>query len=344
MSGDSRATYSNSFRETSGYYDRMREGDDSAYQEMKAAIKSTKEKMAEKENVPRPERKKDTAYNKDYIRPKITRPAPGIQRVHITLVDNSSSNRAIARHVRNTSAYLTASLQSIDPQSQMAFDYFSDHCDGDRIMQEVDFFSPDETGDKIVVSTVSNIQDAGGGDAPEAIECALYEACKIDFGDAIQRHLYLVTDQVAHGMGGGQGDDGCPLQRDWKKSIQRVRETFTTFEVVGCGDDQSIADVQRTFLSPERVAKDFIDLSSIKEDSHRLGITSNALLFLIARKSGVQTVELFLSFLYQKWLEDPIFGKNTDVRAQEAIRRFGKYLEEPTEKIEKMMNRILCID
>ncbi len=214
-------------------------------------------------------------YDPKLVKGNITSPAAGVKRVYVFLIDNSGSNRGIARHLKDSSGYLTAVLNTLDPESQVALIYFSDHCDADRLMQEVDFVHPNEKGDKIIHSTTAHIHDANGGDSPEAIECALWRACDIEFGDANERHLILVTDVVAHGMG-LEPDDGCPLQRDWRESVERVAETFSSFKVVGCGNDHKVGKLQEKFLSPDRVAFDLIDLSNIRDEYLRQG-TSDAL-------------------------------------------------------------------
>lgn len=280
-------------------------------------------------------------FDRSLAKNTITSPKKGVKRLHILLVDNSGSNHRIASHLRASSGYLAAMLNAIDPESQVAFMYFSDHCDGPHIWQEVDYVTPDEEGDKVLLASIANIVPAGGGDAPEAIECALWEICKKDFGDAEEKHLYLITDVVAHGMG-MRGDDGCPEQRDWKKSVKKVKEIFTTFTVIGSGEDDEDAELQKQFLDPDRVKYDLIDLSNIKETWHRQAITGNAFLFLVARNTGKQAVELFLCMLYEKWLQDPVFGKDTDQLAKEAIRRFGKYLEQEKDEIDKLMAKVLA--
>jgi hypothetical protein len=140
---------------------------------------------------------------------------------------------------------------------------------------------------------------------------------------------------------GMSSDEGCPFQRDWKDSKEKVYTTFTSFEVIGCGDNASTGRLQAQFLKDDRIQYDLIDLSSIEEDRHRAAITINAILFLIARKTGRQGIELFLSFLYEKWLEDPIFGSQTEDRAKDMIRRFGKFIELPENEVDEIMKKIL---
>jgi hypothetical protein len=141
---------------------------------------------------------------------------------------------------------------------------------------------------------------------------------------------------------GMESDDGCPFQVSWKSSLKKVAEKFTSFEVIGCGDDAETGKLQQKFIKPDRLAYDLIDLSSIPEANHRAGITGSALLFLIARHKGFQAIEMFLTFLYEKWLDDPVFGTGTDSRAQEMITRFTKFLEVPVKKIASMTEKIFA--
>lgn len=281
-------------------------------------------------------------YDRSAIKKKITAPPASAKRLHIVLIDNSGSNKEIAAHLRNTSGYLLSILSVIDPESAIAWDYFSDHGDGPGLMQEIDYVTPDEAGDKIMHSTLRHVTPAGGGDFPEAIECALWSACEIDFGSVPkdQRFLYLVTDSVAHGMG-MSGDNQCPDQRSWESSVERVGETFGRFTLVGCTDDKKVAKLQAKFLDPARLEYDLIDLSAIKSLEHRMAITGNALLFLIARQRGLQTVGMFLMTLYEKWLSEPIFGQETDLNAREGVRRFLKYIEADKAEIAKLEDRII---
>jgi len=335
-SGSSRDTYEDSFKRTKSAYtggatERLKATDERTERIYKAKETVTEEK---KEQV------REEKVDPKLVRLGITKPATTAKRVHIFMIDNSGSNSAIADGLRKSSGYLSAVHGVIDPDSDFATIFFSDHCDGSRLMQEADYVSPTPEGDLILLSTISRIIPAGGGDAPEAIECAMKRACELDFGAALTKHLYLVSDEVAHGMG-ERGDDGCPFQVNWFDQLVKVRETYDTFEVIGCGDVARVAELQKQFLAPERLAFDFIDLSAIEEHQHRLGITANAILFLVARKQGIQMVEVFLAGLYEKWLSSPVFGKNTETKAKEAIRRFGKYLEAPEAEIEAMMSRVL---
>jgi len=341
MSSGSYESYSDKYTKSAMCYSSDASERESATTSRSARIKSFKAEVTTKSALPRESRDTDELFDAGLVKLKITKPDSKVETLHIIMIDNSGSNATIARHLRNTSGYFMSTLNQIDPTSQVAFMYCSDHCDGDNFIQEIDYLFSDKKGDKALYSSCKNIAPAGGGDEAEAFECALKQACEIDFGGAKNKHLYLVTDVVAHGMG-MESDDGCPLQVSWKSSLKKVAEKFTSFEVVGCGSDPETGKLQQKFIKPDRLAYDFIDLSSIPEAQHRAGITGNAILFLIARHKGFQAIELFLTFLYEKWLNDPVFGKGTDSRAKEMITRFTKFLEVPTKKIATMTEKIFA--
>jgi len=63
----------------------------------------------------------------------------------------------------------------------------------------------------------------------------------------------------------------------------------------------------------------------------------------VARRRGIQSLEGFLSRLYEKWLTDPVFGNQTDTRAKEAIVRFAQFIPEQSEEIVNLLGRVLSI-
>jgi hypothetical protein len=338
MSGHSFESYSDHLRERSASFDE--DDSDTYYKKREETVKKARSEVRAKSALPRAKRITDDLYDESLVTSKITKPEAGIERLHIVLIDNSGSNARIAQHLRDSSGYLMSVLEQLDSASQIAFMYCSDHGDQDRFIQAIDYLKPGKKGDKALFSSSQNVEAANGFDEAEAWECALWDACDLNFGKATEKHLYLATDVVGHGMG-MDSDDGCPHQRDWKKSVEKVYKTFNSFTVIGCGEDPRVGKLQAKFLKEERVPFDLIDLSSIKEFAHRAAITGNALLFLIARNTGMQGIELFLSFLYEKWLQEPIFGDDTDQRAQDMIRRFGKYIEKDASEVDTLLNKIL---
>lgn len=281
--------------------------------------------------------KRDTTgiYDRSLVRSRITRPHADAQGVRLLIVDNSGSNKDVATRIRETSGDLLATMGIVlEKRQQLAIVYGSDHCDGDRYRQDVDFHYPNEEGDRILFSTTHHVRGASGGDEAEAFECLLDDVCGIDFGHVAKadRQLILVTDVVGHGMG-MHSDDGCPHGRDWRASVARVYETFGTFQVIGTSASETMGRLQAKFLRPERVALDLLDLSAIRSTEHRLGIIPNAAMFLMARNDGMQSAKTFLKLLYEKWLRTSLFGQESDLRAREAIARFFPYVEGMTPEL-----------
>jgi hypothetical protein len=339
MSGKSYDDYTESLSRRARTFSTDSAERERAHSDSIAYVTRAKSEVHTKSVSARETRKVSAEYDAGLVRNKITSPAAGVERVHVVLVDNSGSNHEIANHLMQASAYLMSTLNTLDAKSQIAWMYCSDHGDGDSFEQEIDFMSPDKKGDKALLSTIHDIRPANGFDAAEAWECALLDACKINFGSACKKHLYLITDVVGHGMG-MRGDDGCPFQRDWRETVDMVYKTYDTFQVIGSGCNADVGKLQAKFLKPERVPFDLVDLSAVTEFSLRAGLTGNALLFLIARNTGMQGVELFLSFLYEKWIDDPIFGDKTEGKAKEMIHRFGKYVEASEGDVKALLEKV----
>lgn len=313
--------------------------------ERKENINRAREDVSEKSKTPRPVTDHSSEIDSKLVRRTITKPAAGIKRVYVVLIDNSGSNEKIASHFRKSSEYLRVNLSLIDPEAQFAFVYFSDHIDRDEYWQAVDFISPNKEGEGILISTLHKIVGANGGDSAEAHECALLQACGFDFGDATERHLIMVSDVTGHGMG-MDDDDGCRFQQNWKESVNLVDKTYQTFEFIGCGNSPSVSELQKQFINlchPELVAQNFINLSYIKEPVYRLGIVLNTLLFLVARDRGIQTLEAFLGRLYEKWLSEPVFGNETDTKAKEAIARFAQFIPLQSSEMINFVARVLSV-
>lgn len=341
MSGDSyrdNKIYRSGYTEARSDEDRRR-----LLAERQENVKALRGEVEDRSHRPRPVQDARNFYNKHLVRRVISRPGEGVKRVYYVPIDNSGSNRFIATHFRNSTEYLVVNLDLLDPDAEFVFVYFSDHCDGDRWWQAIDYIRPNEKGQRVLASTLQHVTDAVGGDAPEAHECVLWDLSHLDFGGTTERHLILISDVTGHGMG-MEGDSGCPNNRNWQDSLDAVDIAFHSFELVGCAVDQQTAELQKQFIRfrhPENLDRDFISLAHIREPQYRLGMVLNTFLFLVARHRGPQAIEAFLSRLYEKWLSDPVFGGDTDRRAKEAILHFARYI--PGDRQEKldMLNRIL---
>jgi len=266
--------------------------------------------------------------------------------VDVFIIDNTASNRQISMHIKASTGWLTSTLDTMTPKSQMAFLFWSDHEHTERdatMREDIDFAFPNKEGAKTIYSTAKSIRcPTYGNDHPEAFECALKAACEIDFGpDVVEKHLYLISDEVAHGMNSPMTDRGCPRRVNWRDSLASVHKTFDTFEVIGVAARRATAECQRQFIAEDRLKYDFIDLSHLSL-KHRQGLVMNTLLFLVARHQGLQSVGFFLQLLHDKWLSDPdpSFGRDTASFAKKRILEFKKYLEGDEREIDKIFEAI----
>lgn len=347
MSGGSGGSYKG-FTERSTRYAssdaHVRKG---AEEERGSLLRGARERMAEeapRERAKEAPKADEIPVELQLANNRIDAPPAEAQELDIFLVDNSGSNRQIAEAIRRASGYIHQNASVLAGTSAFAFQFFSDHCDGDGLFQEAGYTMPGEHGEKVLRASVARIHGAGGGDEPEAIECALLRASKYSFGTSIpkaKRHLYLITDQVAHRMGYDGGDDGCPDQVDWKKSLQLAHEAFGTFQVIASGDSRGNFELQKKFLSEDRLRWDLLNLATGRlTHEERCRLVPNSILFLLARNRGKQTVEMFLMTLYEKWLTNPQYGSETEKRAQLQIGDFSRYLEIEEAEREVLLKRI----
>lgn len=344
MSGKTFGDYS-SYTERSGSL-RSEDGEIRKRAEEDRASRIRKDAVRTMHEAPRTNAKaaeKNTEFvDTSLARNTITTPPKEANKLVIYLIDNSGSNRMIADALRNGAGYLHAMLSIVSNETTAAFQFFSDHVDGARLFQEADYTTPGEQGAKVLRASISRISGAGGGDEPEAIECALHRAAQYDFEHIAKknRQLILVTDVVAHGMG-MRDDDGCPHQGNWRRSLEEVHEMFGSFQVVASGDNREAFELQKQFIAPERRRFDLMDLATGRlTHEERCRLVGNAVLVLAARQAGRQAFEGFLMTLFEKWLAEPLYGSNTLSKAKEQINSFLAYSEGTPEEIERMRQRI----
>lgn len=323
---------------------RRRAEDERAARLRENADRARREPRRERAKPLEPVKKK---IDRRQARNSITTPPTQAKEVDIILVDNSSSNRVIADAMKKGTEYLHGVYGGFSVEAALACQFFSDHCDGPMgIFQEVDYTLPGLEGAQVMRASIDAIENVGGGDLPEAIECALYRASQYDFVHVPKerRHLYLVSDQVAHNMGSRCQDDGCPEQRDWRDSLRRVNEVFGTFQVVASGDDREVFDLQKQFIASERRQFDLMNLATSGRINHeeRCRLVTNAVLFLIARNRGTQSVEGFLMNLLEKWTtpDEIRYGSDSVARAMEQVAQFTPYLEISVANIRRLLDRV----
>ena len=144
-------------------------------------------------------------------------------------------------------------------------------------------------------------------------------------------------------MGYNGTDAGCPHQKDWKKSLKKVGETYGTFQVVASGQDRETFALQKQFVSKDRLKFDLLDLATGKlTHDERCRLVTNAVLLFVARNRGFQTVSTFLMILLEKWLAEPQYGSDTLSRARRQIEDFCEYLEVSNDKKADLLKQIFA--
>lgn len=347
MSAGSYESYSEKMRGAESYTNSnpevRREAEWGRARRMRAASdRASHEAPRERAKAPEPIRQ---VIDSSLARNTITTPPKKAVEVHIIMVDNSGSNRAIADSLKRSAGYLHAVCGQIAGDATLAMLFFSDHCDGPSLFQEVDYTTPGKDGENVLRASIDKIGGAGGGDEPEAIECALFKMCDLDFGHVAKdrRYLYLVSDQVAHGMGYDGPDNGCPDQKDWRRALKLVAETYGSFQVVASGQDKKTFALQKQFLSKERLQFDLMDLATGKlTHDERCRLVTNALLLFIARNRGQQAVTTFIMLLVEKWLAEPQYGSETLPRAKRQIEDFCQYLEITEQKKAELLSQVFA--
>lgn len=347
MSGNSFGSYKESFGHSRDYSSEDEDRRLRAEEERSRRLRDDADRAARE--APRTVAKKaePTRQHVDHRMAKneITSPPASAKRLFIVLVDNSGSNREIAQALKRASGYIHAVAGTLSADVTIAFQFFSDHGDHERMIQEVDYTSPGERGSQALLASIDRVATASGQDEPEAIECALHKAAQYDFGSIPKerRHLILVTDQVAHGMGYPDGDDGCPDQRNWRVELRHVHEVYGTFQMVASGDIPQVFELQKQFIDGARLRADMLSMVSAgltDEERHRL--VPNTVLFFMARNLGIQTVETFLMTLVEKWMAEPQYGANTLQKARDRIWELCQYLEVDAERRQKIYDRVFA--
>ena len=315
----------------------------------KREVEESRKRLRDNPNPPPPPKSRIAAeevkYDRSLVRLGISKPDDQVQGLVYLLIDNSASNDIIRTHVRNTVSYILGTMGAICPGYQVVFDFVSDHYDGSGHMQEIDYVYPTEDGVNGLVSSIAHVHDMDGGDYPECFACPLDRISRLDFGNVPKekRHVIVVTDSIPHGFG-YRGDDECTAGLDWGTVMQKVQETFATFQVIGCAkeDQRVIRRLQRKMIPGEaRIRYDLMDLSTVKSEEHRKALVTNAILFFMARNRGRQTVEGFLAGWYAKMLREPIFGQQTDHNAQNVIAMMVEFIEASREDLDALLDRIL---
>jgi len=146
-----------------------------------------------------------------------------------------------------------------------------DHCDGPNWLQTNRFGSNSQT----LEEQIRGIRTTGGGDIPEAYECAFRELAQ-EASRVKAKHpqskvaTIFIGDSIPHGMPPIRSplyrDDGCPNRVDYKVSLPYLKAATDWFYFVGCSKYREIVAHQKTLINPQNPNEKFIPLGRIVGD------------------------------------------------------------------------------
>jgi Mg-chelatase subunit ChlD len=174
----------------------------------------------------------------------------------LLLFDTTGSMYGYLDKVREGLSTIAEEVSAEVPGVRFGVIAFGDH--GDVYVTKVHDFT-----DRIVEikEFINLVEKTGGGDDPEAVEDALYEAnlCKWDHDS--KKALVLVSDAYPHSM------EECPCHRDYKHETSKLALRGVRIYTVLCGESpyakgafQWIAGESKGVFLPLESMEDLVDL------------------------------------------------------------------------------------
>jgi molecular chaperone DnaK len=145
------------------------------------------------------------------------------------LFDTTGSMYPYLEEVRRHLADLVREIHAEVPTARTAIMAFGDHCDEGKtyLVKGCDFTSDADR----LVEFIRAVEKTDGGDTPEAIEDALFEANRLAWGQEREKALVLIGDAPAHPVA------DCPYRRDYRAEAQQLMERNVRLYTVLCGSN-----------------------------------------------------------------------------------------------------------
>lgn len=192
-------------------------------------------------------------------------------------------------HLNEVRTHLTEIVREIQaeiPEARIAIVAYGDHCDEHTtyLVKSCPFST--DTGK--LVNFIRTVEKTGGGDTPEAIEDALWEANRLQWAEASGKALVLVGDAPAHSVG------ECPYHRDYRTEAKRLVSQSARIYTVLCGSYEPAREMF-TWLAEESDGK-LLPLANMRDLCD--------LLVAIAMKEGGKLDAYRAKLLAEKRLTD----------------------------------------
>jgi len=167
-------------------------------------------------------------------------------------------------------------------------------------------------------SFVDNMQAAGGGDGPESVADALWEALNMDYRKQAAKVVCCISDAPPHGLGeDGDGfPNGCPCNHDPIESAKKMAEKGIIIFAIG---------VEPT-LSSFKFARDFMRAISKITEGQFLPLSSANLLAKVIVGAAIE--EMSLQVLMQDMEKDVIeMRKEGNVKEEEIVKKVSEKMK-----------------
>lgn len=171
------------------------------------------------------------------------------------MFDTTGSMYSCLEQVRTHLISIVQQIHRELPDTRIAIMAFGDHCDeATTYLVTKSLFT---TATDELVSFIKTVGMTGGGDTPEAIEDALWEAGQMDWSQAAGKALVLVGDAPPHSVA------ECPHGRDYESEAAALKEAGVQIYSVLCHDGGGAESVFRWFA--EMSGGKFLLLNQIED-------------------------------------------------------------------------------
>ncbi len=137
---------------------------------------------------------------------------------------------------------------------------YKDHDQGPYVTQTLPFTNQEE--EIIAFLRSSEIAPGAGGGGPEAVECALYEANRLDWSPGNKgKALILIGDKPPHGV--TDSFDECAHKRDYREETNQLIQKHVKMYTVLCNNVQETRTTFQWFA--DRSGGKSVTLESIQD-------------------------------------------------------------------------------
>ena len=151
------------------------------------------------------------------------------------LFDTTGSMFPYLTQVRNKLSALADEIYRAVPKTRIAVVAFGDYCDvGTTYVTK----TVGLTGDiRAVASFINGVEPTGGGDEPEAVEEALFEANQLQWNIGSRRAVVLVGDAPPHGV--IDSPSACQNGHSFKNEASQLGQKGVSVFTVQCADSEA---------------------------------------------------------------------------------------------------------